>query len=43
MLESHAGFEILARDAEIMDMVALMRRIVSEFTSKNSRFKISDV
>ena len=43
ILESYADFEILARNVEIMDTVALMKRIVPEFISRNSRFEILDV
>ena len=42
MLEAYADFENLARNVEIMNTVALMKRIVPEFISKNSRFDVLD-
>ena len=42
VLESYTGFEDLARNVEIMNTVALMKKIVPEFISKNSRFEILD-
>ncbi len=42
VLESYSEFEYLARNVRIMDTVALMKRIVPEFISKNSRFEVLD-
>ncbi|SHG02616.1 NDP-sugar epimerase, includes UDP-GlcNAc-inverting 4,6-dehydratase FlaA1 and capsular polysaccharide biosynthesis protein EpsC [Bacteroides faecichinchillae] len=42
VLEAYADFENLARNVEIMNTVALMKRIVPEFISKNSRFDVLD-
>ena len=42
VLESYTEFEDLARNVEIMNTVALMKKIVPEFISKNSRFEILD-
>lgn len=42
ILESYATFETLARNAEVMDTVSLMKQVVPEFISKNSRFEVLD-
>ena len=42
VLEAYAAFENLARNVEIMDTVALMKKIVPEFISRNSRFEVLD-
>lgn len=42
VLISFAEFESLARNVEIMNTVALMKKIVPEFVSKNSRFEVLD-
>ena len=42
ILAYYAEFENLARNAEVMDTVILMKKVVPEFISKNSRFEILD-
>ncbi|WP_148373182.1 polysaccharide biosynthesis protein [Bacteroides bouchesdurhonensis] len=42
VLKAYAAFENLARNVEIMDTVALMKKIVPEFISRNSRFEVLD-
>lgn len=42
ILNTYADFETLARRVEIMKTVALMKQVVPEFISKNSRFEILD-
>ncbi len=42
VLGSYTEFEALARNVEIMNTVSLMKRIVPEFISRNSRFEILD-
>ena len=42
ILISYAELETLARNAEVMNTVALMKQVVPEFISKNSRFEILD-
>ena len=42
VLDSYSDFEVLARNVRIMDTVALMKKIVPEFISKNSRFEVLD-
>ena len=43
VLESYSEFEDLARNVEIMNTVTLMKKIVPEFISKNSRFEVLDI
>ena len=42
VLDSYSDFEVLARNVRIMDTVALMKKMVTEFISKNSRFEVLD-
>ena len=42
VLDSYSDFEVLARNVRIMDTVALMKKMVPEFISKNSRFEVLD-
>ena len=42
VLDSYSDFETLVRNVRIMDTVALMKKIVPEFISKNSRFEVLD-
>lgn len=42
VLDSYSDFEALVRNVRIMDTVALMKKIVPEFISKNSRFEVLD-
>lgn len=42
VLGVYSEFEDLARNVRIMDTVALMKRIVPEFISKNSKFEVLD-
>lgn len=42
ILDTYAKFEELSRSVEIMDTVALMKQVVPEFISKNSRFEVLD-
>lgn len=42
VLEAYADFENLARNVEIMNTVTLMKKILPEFISKNSRFEVLD-
>ena len=42
VLEDFAAFEGLAQNVEIINTVALMKKIVPEFISKNSRFEELD-
>ena len=42
ILTSYTELETLARNAEVMNTVALMKQVVPEFISKNSRFEILD-
>ncbi|MEY8708598.1 hypothetical protein AALK94_14960, partial [Bacteroides faecichinchillae] len=42
VLDSYSDFETLARNVRIMDTVTLMKKIVPEFISKNSRFEVLD-
>ena len=42
ILAYYAEFENLARNAEVMNTVILMKKVVPEFISKNSRFEVLD-
>ena len=42
VLDAYSDFEVLARNVKIMDTVTLMKKIVPEFISRNSRFEVLD-
>lgn len=42
VLDAYSDFKVLVRNVKIMDTVTLMKKIVPEFISRNSRFEVLD-